>query len=328
MTGVVTLSVEIELGWGYHDLQRYDRLSTDGKRELTALDRLLDRCDQLDVPFTFDVVGRLFDDERSSDDAPHPDGWFDTVPDDPGMLFYSPEMVGGIQRADVDHEICTHTYSHTICDDVSPDVVAWDLQRAAEVHREVGEPAPVSLVPPRHFTPDRSVLRDAGIEIVRTVGYDPAPTKLHKLNRLLFDPLPPKPPRLVDGVVETYCAPFTTLTASSLPAGAKDELAMFRPVPRAVRQRLHERYLRRSVEKAAEQNSYTHLWCHLHDLANDDQWKPIHSFLGTLADMRDRGEVEVLPMVALNEHVRGRAGDDRERERTRSPVDAPVGGVQ
>ena len=326
MTGVVTLSVEIELGWGYHDLERFDRLSSDGERELTALDRLLDRCDELDVPFTFDVVGHLFHDGPPSDDPPHPDGWFDTVPDDPGMLFYSPDMVDGIQRADAGHEICTHTYSHTICGEVSPDVVAWDLDRAAEVHREVGESAPVSLVPPRHSTPPRRVLRDAGIEIVRTVGYDPAPSNLHKLNRLVFEPPPPKPPRLVDGVVETYCAPFTTLTASSLPSGAKEELAVFRAIPRSVRQRLHERYLTRAVEKAAEQDSYTHLWCHLHDMANDAQWDPIHSFLGTLADMRDRSEVEVLPMVALNEHVRTRADGDRVAERSRESVDATAGG--
>jgi len=38
---------------GCHDLQRFDRLRSDGERELTALDR----CDRLGMPFTFDVVG-------------------------------------------------------------------------------------------------------------------------------------------------------------------------------------------------------------------------------------------------------------------------------
>lgn len=315
MTGVVTLSVEIELGWGYHDLDHDGRVSEDREQEDVALDRLLDRCDELDVPFTFDVVGHLFQDRRPAYDSPHPDGWFDGVPDGPDPAFYAPDMIERLKRTDVDHELCTHTYSHTLCSQVDSDVVAWDLQRAADVHRAAGEPAPVSLVPPRHSPPPRDVLHDAGIEIVRTVGYDREPGRVHKLRRLLFEPPPPKAPRLVDGVVETYCAPFTTLTASSLASGSEPPLAAFRSVPRRLRQRLHERYLTRAVETAAEQDSYTHLWCHLHDMANDSQWPPIRAFLGTLAELRDRGAVEILPMVALNDRVRGRTGEtDRQSD--------------
>lgn len=324
MPGRVTMSVEVELGWGYHDLGTTDPFSDGRVAETERLSALLDLCDRLDVQFTFDVVGALMLPSWPEDlDAPHEVGWFDGVPptgsaDDP--LFFAPDLVQAIDDATVDHEIATHTFSHVLFDDLPRSVARWELERARRAHEEFGLDPPVSLVPPRHYRPQADVLRAEGIEIVRTPGYLPAPSKSRKLDRLLLESQPPTPPRLVDGVVETYCTEYTSLTAASLPAGQLPVHPVFRPIPVDVRQHLHERYLEGAVDAAVEADSYTHLWCHLYDMANDRQWEPIRSFLQSLADRRDRGEVEVLTMAGLNEEVRRGDGPDGRAKRERPPA--------
>lgn len=326
MTGKITLSLEVELGWGYHDLDEFDagRHSANRSKETRILRRLLERGDELDVPFTFDVVGHLFHELGASYESPHPDGWFESLPrrgDD--SLFYASDMITDIHGTNADHEICTHTYSHVPCATVPKSVVDWELERAQEVHRAIDGTPSVSMVPPRHSEPPKDVLKEHGIEIVRVLGYDSAPTMAHKFGDLFFDPPEPKEPELRDGVVETYCTQYATLPASSLPKGQRSPMSVFRAMPTGLRQRLHERYLVRAVEKAVEQDSYLHLWGHLHELANDDQWRPIRSFMETLAEYRDRGDVEILTMERLNERIRKREGDESDVRGTASPDTEP-----
>lgn len=327
MTARVTLSVEMELGWGYHDLGRTDPFSEERIAETERLNALLSVCDRLEIPFTFDVVGALLLDSWPAQlDGPHADGWFDAIPKtgvDEDPLYYAPEMVRAIDDAAVDHEICTHTFSHVLFDRISRDVAAWELQQARRVHEEFGLDPPVSLVPPRHYRPPADLLVEHGIETLRIPGYLPARTRAHKFDRLLLSPQPPTPPRPVEGVLETYCASYTTLTAASLPAGQLPVHPAFRPLPKSLCRNLHERYLDRAVERAIEADSDTHLWCHLYDMVDDDQFAPIVTFLETLADRRDRGAVEVVTMAELDEAVRA---DDPASARERSVAPAPDDG--
>lgn len=100
MSGTLTLSVEIELGWGVHDLGTDDHLSEGCQRERQYMTRLLDACDEFDVPVSFDVVGHLFFDTCDSHDtAGYPEGWFDADPEtgaseDPA--FYAPDLIGAV----------------------------------------------------------------------------------------------------------------------------------------------------------------------------------------------------------------------------------------
>jgi len=74
MGGKITLSVEIELGWGHHDKPDGNpALSEDREVETKALRRLLAVCDEHRIPITFDIVGHLL--HESCDgihDAPIP----------------------------------------------------------------------------------------------------------------------------------------------------------------------------------------------------------------------------------------------------------------
>lgn len=311
MVGVVTLSIEIELGWGMHDMDEYDHLSPRGEEERAYLSRLLDACETFDVPISFDVVGHLLEESCSgTHDGPYPSGWFSA---DPGTdvesdpLFYAPDAVRDIRSRSTDHEICTHTFSHVVCNSVDPAVVDRDLELAQASHREhLGAPAR-SLVPPRHAPPPRDVYDRFGIDVVRLARPVVSPTPVHRFKHLTLGPHPDLSPRVVDGTVETYGTVYMSLTASSLPRGQTPTHPAFRPLPLWLRQRLHERYLSRTVERAARTDGHVHLWCHLWDLSNRYQWEPVRTFVERLAELRDEGAVEILPMIRLGRRVREEA---------------------
>lgn len=307
----VTISIEIELGWGVHDVAERAHLSADGVPERRALRRLLAHCDLIDLPVSFDVVGHLLEPGCDGQHGgPHRDGWFDadrgTGPDD-APLFYAPDAVAEIPERAAGHELCTHTYSHVVCGEASRETVAWELDRSQAGLRELTGAETVSVVPPRHSQPEAATLRGAGIEVTRVARDTSGGGKPARARELVFGPHPVFEPRLVDGVVETYCTSYPSLTASTLPSGRRAPPAPFRAFPVGTRQALHRQYLSRAVDAAVAADGDCHLWCHLYDLANDAQWPPVRAFLTELAARRDRGEVEVLTMAALNDRVRAGA---------------------
>lgn len=300
MPGSATISVEIELGWGFHDEagpREVPELSDDGQAERKALEWFLDACDDAGVPVTFDVVGHLLLDScDGTHDGPHPKGWFDR---DPGTdvesnpLFYAPEVVEMIRDADVDHEICTHTFSHVLLDEVTDDVVDWELDRASELH-----PEPiVSVVPPRHRKPPYDVLRAHDIQVIRQPVDEERPsstvgwfvwvfTRDHPIDR----------PTTVDGLLETCTSSFMTLTATYLSSGVSRPHTAYRVFPRRLRQRRHMNFLQTGLEDAIHEGSYIHYWTHLYNMAHEAQKKPIRSLLNSLGESQD---VDVLRMADL-----------------------------
>ncbi|MFB6185327.1 MAG: polysaccharide deacetylase family protein [Halobacteriaceae archaeon] len=175
MAATVTISIEVELAWGHHDISGglHPALSESREAETKFLNHLLTLCDNHKLPLTFDIVGHLFHESCQGDhNGPHQKRWFDI---DPGTdikknpHFYAPDLVEIICSSAENHEIGTHTYSHIICDEVQPNVVDWELQKVRECHSSFGIDTPVSIVPPRHKAPPTNVLHDRGIQVVRTV---------------------------------------------------------------------------------------------------------------------------------------------------------------
>lgn len=313
MVGIVTLSIELELGWGKHDIpdpDRFDILSPNREVETEYLERLLSLCDRLDIPITFDVVGHLLLEEcTGSHDGPYPEEWFRR---DPGTdvasdpFFYAPDLVESIREAQTEHEICTHTFSHIRCDQVAPELVAHELEQSKSIHLQRGLPAPVSFVPPRHGPPPRGVLEAHGIETLRAAVRSPAATWTERVAeqlrtglRLAGTPSPVRRPEHRNGLTETYCSVSPSLTAPFLPCGRRPPHPLFRTVPRSVRKRIHRRALDSAVRQARNRDSYLHLWTHLVNLSNEPQWSVLEPFLESLADARDRGELKLERMADL-----------------------------
>ncbi|MFC4541756.1 polysaccharide deacetylase family protein [Halosolutus amylolyticus] len=315
MVGTATISIELELGWGLVRFDKMDKLSDDRTAETRYLSRLLDRCDEYDVPITFDVVGHLFHQDCDGEHGgPHDDDWWDA---DPGTSvsadpeFYAPDLIDDIRSRDVDHEICTHTYSHVECNRVEPRTVRWELDRAQRVHDAHGLPESTSIVPPRHSTPPTDALTDAGIRVKRVPHYDAEgqhrpSTRVQKLHEILLESYPAIEPERNDGVLETYSPEYTTLAVPFLQTGTYSPHPVYRSLPVRVRRRLHERKLRRGLAAAADDDSFVHYWCHLYDFANEQQWPQIESFVRHLAERRDAGAIRTLTMRELHEDAMSR----------------------
>lgn len=318
MGGTVTLSIEVELGWGVHDKRSYEHLSPDGDAERAHLHLLLELCERLNLPISFNVVGHLLLHECDGHhQGPYPEGWFD---EDPGTnverngLFYAPDVVERIAASRVPHEICTHTFSHTLAKQPA-ETVAADLAEAGRLHEQRLGAQPVSLVPPRHAPPPTDVITDAGLEIVR-VGRDTSDTSRgSRFQELVAGPLPTWQPTLADGIVETYCTTYPSLTAPTVVAGnRRPEHPALRAVPQSIRRYLHRRKLRRAVDRAARVGEHVNLWCHLSDMCNTRQWPMVSRFLGYLAGRRDAGDVAVITLAGLNDWIRAAERDSGSAE--------------
>ncbi|MFB6201234.1 MAG: polysaccharide deacetylase [Halorhabdus sp.] len=309
----ITLSLELELGWGLVHHGGLTALSSGRQRETETLSRLLSLCDDLAISVTFDVVGHLLlSAPLVDDDRPHPDGWFDSIPrtgPETDPEFYAPDLVEMIRSTDVDHEICTHTFSHVECGDVPRETLEWELDHVLAVHRECGLPAPTSFVPPRHSIPPYDLLRAYGFEVIRVPTYrapdgPPPPTKRRRAFDIVTGSQPMQDPVLRDDLVESYVTERISLATPLLPSGQLPPHPAFRPIPISLRRRLHSRNLHRAVDLAIARESYVHLWSHLWDIANDYQWPQIADFLETLGRAQRTRELAVRRLSDVNQHVR------------------------
>ncbi|MFC7098070.1 hypothetical protein [Halobaculum marinum] len=284
----LTLSIEIELGWGVHDLPGHPHLSPNGEQERRYLRKLLRAADEHGVPISFDIVGHLLLDECDGDHpGPYRPGWFDA---DPGTdlatdpLFYAPDVGRAVLDADVDHELCTHTFSHVLCGHEPRSVVEHELEASLALHDDLGVTVR-SIVPPRHSRPPNDLLAEHGIQVARYAIPTSGGSRISRLRELTVGPHPLWNAQEVDGVVETYCTTYPSLTASSLPSGQSPTPSLFRPLPLRARKRIHGRYLRRSTERAMETGKPLHLWCHLYDLSNEHQWAVVEDYLAYLGSL-------------------------------------------
>jgi len=307
MSGVITISIEIELAWGIHDTGEFGRLSRDGSTEREYLSKLLSVTDESQVPISFNVVGHLFLNRCSGiHDGPHNDGWFSA---DPGTdkrtdgLFYAPGTISDITSTAVPHEVCTHTFSHVLFDNIPRDVCIWEIDRVQELHRKHNGQPITSLVPPRHQSPPYDVLTDYGIEVVRQPMKKQQTTGVQRFKELLTGPLPLSKLQKTDGVVETFCTTNPSLTAPALPAGQGETHPVFRPIPVSLCHHLHLKKLKRATKAAIENSSHLHLWCHLFDLSNPQQFSVVRAYLEWLGSFSETSEIVLATMDELPEYV-------------------------
>lgn len=310
MTGVITLSIEIELGWGMHDTGVFSHLSDDRSAEETALRRILEICDEYNIQISFDIVGHLYHESCSgSHEGPYADSWWKN---DPGTTqkthphFYAPDLIESIIDRRTDHEICTHTYSHILAEEVSDDVVRHELQLVRNVHQQWSLPAPSSIVMPRHQSVNYEVLNEFDIRTIRRPLNEyglPDTNPVRKLWWITTRDHPECELSLSEGVVETTCTPHPSLAGTVLPTGQDKVPLYFRGLPLRVRERIHRQYLTGAIEHAIQEDSHVHLWTHLYNTANESQWRAIKPALEYLAKQRDEGKVEIRKMCDLPEIV-------------------------
>jgi len=294
-----------------HDKEKYGHLSSNRAAEIRALNRLLDLADNYGIPITFGIVGHLLHNSCAGyHSGPYPDRWWSEDPgsdSDTDALFYSPDLVSEIQKRSVDHELATHTYSRLLTNEVSGDHLDEELSNVATAHSEFGIPEPTSIIMPRHQRPDHSILKSHGIRTMRRPieGYSQSFTDpVSKTWWLLTRDHPQSSIETQNEILETTATPHPSLTAVTLPSGQSSPHPVFSAIPRQIRQFLHRRYLIGAIDRAVTEESHLHLWTHVYNMANKDQWESIKTGLLHLAKRRDEGDILIKRMNELSEQDR------------------------
>lgn len=172
--GSVVISIDAELGWGFHDLPNPPRRRVESARY--GWRRLHELCEDYEVPATWAVVGHLLlaECDGSHDRHPVPGDWFKRErngwADRPDLRF-GRDLVQAVDDSAVGHEIGCHTFSHVCFDDdrLDADIVRAELRAASEAAESFGFEYD-SFVFPRNAVGYREVLAEQGFSAYRGGG--------------------------------------------------------------------------------------------------------------------------------------------------------------
>ncbi|WP_336035066.1 polysaccharide deacetylase family protein [Halobacterium yunchengense] len=293
--GIVVVSVDAELGWGFHDLPEPPAERVEAAR--TGWIRLLGLLDEYDVPATWAVVGHLFLDDCDGEHADHPtpDGWFERERGDwAGRrdLRFADGLLERVDAASAGHEVGAHSFSHALFGrrETTPEVARAELAAT----RAAADRPLDSFVFPRNSVAHRDALADAGYTCYRGLSPEPAPERpverVRKLARLAARTTPPVVRPVVDehGLVNVPASQFLF----DFEGGARAVCETLADDPVVAR-------ARRGVDAAARSGGVYHAWLHPNNVRNDRHARRLRRVLGHVAARRDEGAVRVEPMGAV-----------------------------
>lgn len=307
MSGVFTLSVDVEGLWGLFFVRRYVDDPRAAKAGRDALPRMLELLAERRMHATFAFVGHLFLDRCGPwTGPPHPDAprpkypWYtrDWYADCPGgdesshPLWYARSQALDVARRG--HDVGAHGFAHAILDDicVGPEVADAEFAAAQRAARDAGLPPLSSFVFPQNVVGYADRLAAAGFACYRASDEGHAaqagpPRGLRRAGNLAkhavaATPYVGHPVRRKDGVVEL---------PSSFPMLGREGLR--RAVTRAARVARVEK----GLDAAAREGAMLHVWTHPHAFADEKSLGDLAAALDAVARRRDRGDVEVLTMA-------------------------------
>lgn len=288
--GKVRLSLDFECGWGVAQSGGWRAVEAAGVyRDLRpALRRFIRQLDELELSFTWAVVGGMVD-EPSARDVSHLRGRF--ARDMKAFLAEAEEptvdgrdlldMVVGLKTR---QSFGTHTYSHLLSSDPQqgPEVIAQDLARAIAVNQRLGLDAS-RLVFPRNHVGHLDTVAAAGITHVRMPPFGSA------------DPTARPGPfrRGLSLAVRPVPSAIEIVDASGVVCHHASELLNWGSSASVVKRSLIRRRRKRAMNEAMRGDDI-HFWVHPFDLV---QTKGLESdmaaLLSQIASLRDRGLIDV-----------------------------------
>ena len=282
--GVVTISVDFELAWGW---QYAKGISEDcvkiGLHERAQVPMILAKMDEYGIPSTWATVGHLFLEScsRNHNGVAHPElyrfphfeneywkftsgDWYQHDPctnvrQDPA--WYGPDLIDQILNARVKHEIGCHSFSHGGFGPYCPnDVAESKIEACLNVMKPFGI-APKTWVFPGNDVGNFEALAKKGLRTVRSFPFRPAEISL--------------PIKRQDGMWDIH---------ESTPIDLEGDGWDFR-------ERLGR--LKKFVDKAAETKLAAHIWFHpsLRAVQMNELLFPL---LRYCAQQRDKGLIDIL----------------------------------
>jgi hypothetical protein len=280
------ISIDLEMAWGRWEQidALYLRLAEQADRPIVR--RLLQLAERYDIPMTWAVVGRIFDDSPGFEGLPGPrEAWF------------APELVEAIQASPVAHDIGSHSHAHVYYDKIDDAEASLDLGRDVELRKSWGCPAR-SWVFPRNGVAHVDKLVEAGIEVYRTLdaGWlervrNIAP-RLYPAGNLLDKMLPITPP-LVEAPAPGLGGSGAVALPSSTILLARNGLRRL-VLPGVTRQRWI-----RAIDDSVREQEVFHPWFHPSAFYFDPepQFAMFEAVLAHAAGKRDAGLLRIATMA-------------------------------
>jgi len=313
--GILTVSLDFELIWGTLDLFGPTRFGAACMIERqVVIDRLLALFEELDIPATWCIVGHLLLDRcETVNGVKHPEivrpkhkwcraDWFAHDPcgdlnSEP--LFFGRDLVDRIMACSAHQEIGCHSFSHVIFGDDGCSRASAESEVAAcvKIANEMGIVLR-SFAFPRNEVGHLDLLKQYGFTCYR--GPEPnwyesarIPQSLRRVARLLEVVTASTPPVVLPYKTESglWNIPGSTIYFP------RHGFRRFVPTQLRVRKAL------KGLAEAARCSRVFHLWFHPTNLADgmDAMFAGLSKILGHAADLRRRGELQILTLGQIAE---------------------------
>jgi len=299
--GSVVISIDAELGWGFHDVavptERLEAARVGWKR-------LAGLCSEYGIPATWAVVGHLLLDDCDSRHLDHPRGpeWFRCEREawaDRPSLRYGPHLVADVASDPVGHEIGCHTFSHVLMGaaGTTETTARAEIEACLEATRET-EYSLRSFVFPRNSVGHRAVLSEYGFDCYRGAAPE-NPTPFRKLREATVGE---PSPRLVEPTIDEH---------GLVDVPASLYLFSFEGRPRRLLTTVFEdpvvQYARRGIDAAAQEDGVFHMWLHPNNLIGRPELARTRAIFEYIDSRRDELEIETMGEVATRVEREGTA---------------------
>ncbi|MDF9745986.1 polysaccharide deacetylase family protein [Natrinema salsiterrestre] len=296
--GSVVISLDAELGWGFHDLPTPPSERVEAGRRGWSV--LLDLFSEYDVPATWAVVGHLLLDRCDGEHADHPapNGWFERERSDwrdREDLRFGPDLVRETLESDVDHEFASHSFSHVLFGrpETDRELAVAELERSIEIASDWNQSVK-SFVYPRNDVGHRDVLADQGIKAYRSkspTGYGV---------RCMFDLTVLNRSILVEPTIDEHG--LVDIPASIFLFGFEGPA---RTVAESVWEDPMVALARYGIDEAATNDGIFHMWLHPNNLTRERDDRRMRAILAYLDQRRSETELTVETMADVARRVTG-----------------------
>ncbi|MDG5819577.1 polysaccharide deacetylase family protein [Natronococcus sp. A-GB7] len=301
--GKVVISLDAELGWGFHDREVPESLLRNTRENWL---HLRDLFDAYEVPATWAVTGHLFLDSCPRCHRDHPAGercCQHAVGDlEANDVWCADELVGEIADAAVDHEIGGHGFTHVHLEHerMSEEFAAREIENCTRAAAQKGYDLS-SFVFPVNRVRHRDLLAEHGFECYRGVNrlLEERGTIGRQLTKVssavVGKPTPPIVEPHVDeyGLVNVpasiYLFNFGQEYEKPFAALGKD------PVLRQVKA---------GIDEVAETDGVLHLWLHPHNLRTPAHHRRLRSIVRHIDRRRESSDLRVDTMGGIADDVR------------------------
>ena len=292
MAGKLTISIDLELAWGFWDVLTPEILRMSETAERPICDQLIELFDRYHVPATWAVVAAILDRASANGRPGNEASW------------YAPEIIDRIRAAKTPHEIGSHGGRHVYYDRMTAAEADADLAFVKQIHRDSDLPL-ASFVFPRNAVGHLDLLARAGLRTFRgaDTGWVRLAPKLgsHAGKIITFAdkilPVPPAPARAQKN------AGLVDIPGSMLLPGRDGARRFILPQVSRAKLAMGLAWARRSGETF-------HFWfhpCNFYYRA-DEQFATLAWFLARAADEASRGRIEICTMGSYAPRAAAAAG--------------------